>query len=299
MKKNFTLIRLIVKNKNNEYKLCLFKKYTLKDNLYKDFNSKFDNYGKNLFYNIGLEMKTVMINGGTDDATTDVKMEVDDEKTKNENTNEDENEILKILEFPDGEAYFYYIDDETGQGFEYGNLYSFLKFDIRKILYDDDLIEYFDDFYNILLYYFYFENEVSYGDELKKIIYELILTDQIIDRKTIEQEQEKEKQKKTDTLGKSVDLQYYRSLPKNKRKIEPEPERVELAEINKNQRVEVLAGGFKKNKTNKKKQIKKTKKNLTKQGIFYTSLAKKNKQTKKKNKKTKKKNKQTKKTYEV
>jgi len=310
MKKNFTLIRLIVKNKNNTYKLCLFKKYTLKDNLYKDFNSKFDNYGSTSFYNIGLKMKS----GGTGGATIDDKMEVDNENE--ETTNEDENEILKILEFPDGKAYFYYIDDETGNEFKYNNLYDILKEDIDKILFKFSSRKYFDDIYNILLYYFYFENEVFHGEKLEFLIE--TITNEIFDEETIQEiknkKNEVENQKKelekntrdifenTNKISQSVgsNFQYFSSLPKNFSKISSNPydsssinkkrsaEYNDLSLDNKSQKV----GGFKKNKTNKKKQIKKknketkkknkktkkTKKNIR---IFYTSLAKKNKQTKK------------------
>ena len=353
MKKNFTLIRLIVKNKNT-YKLCFLKKYTLKNNLYNDFNSKFDNYGSTTFYNIGLKMES----GGTGGATTDDKMEVDNEneettnENKNEirneeNTNENKNEIrneeprvnemevdeirneepkvneiinqettnedenyLKILEFCDEKAYFYYIDDETGQEFEYNNLYDMLKQDILAILFKFSLEKYFDDFYNILLYYFYFENEVFHGEKLESLIG--IINLQIFDKKRIQEiinniKKELEKSTRdifenTNKTSQSVEsnLQRFAPLQKNisKRSFEPNDlslnnkkrsaESYDLSLNNKNQKV----GGFKKNKTNKKKQIKKknketkkknkktkkTKKNIR---IFYTSLAKKNKQTKK------------------
>jgi hypothetical protein len=293
MKKNFTLIRLIVKNKNNTYKLCLFKKYTLKNNLYNDFNSKFNNYGSATFYNIGFKMES----GGT----TDNKMEVDNEmKVDNEmeidnfiineeTTNENEND-LKILEFCDEIAYFDNKNNEYGAYDEYDNLYGILKKDIRVILFQSYIsAHYFDDFYNILLYYFYFENEVFYGEELKSLI--KIITNEILDEEKIEEirikQKKAEKSLQENKSSQSVDLKYFASLPKQQKR-SLEPSNYELTSNDEMQKV----GGFKKNKNtmyNKKKQIKKKNK----------QTKKKNKQTKKKNKQTKKKNKQTKKKNKI
>jgi predicted nucleic acid-binding protein len=189
---------------------------------------------------------------------------------------------------------------ETSRAFN--NLYDILKEDISAIIFKFSSRKYFDDIYNILLYYFYFENEVFHGEKLEILIERI--TNEIFDEETIQEirnkknevENEKKKLEKntrdifenTNKTSKSAEsnLQRFGLLPKNIQKRSFEP--YDLLLNNKNQKV----GGFKKNKTNKKKQIKKKNKETKKKNkktkktkkniwIFYTSLAKKNKQTKK------------------
>lgn len=182
-KQNFTLIRLIVKS-GASYKLCSNNKYTFKKNLY-NFTSKFGNLynGINSFISIGknnfLLPVSRMIRGGISNELMDVVENIDiaDEK---------------ILEFCDEKAWFYNKDgeDESNENNEY-DLYDILKRNIEEKLEDISLNDYFEDFYNILLYYFYFYDEVYYDEELEKIIEEIkndfINIEEVTDKISLEQ----------------------------------------------------------------------------------------------------------------
>jgi len=317
MKKNFTLIRLIIKNKDNTYKLCFNKKYTLKNNLY-SLKSNFNNYGSKSFFEIGK-----MITGGktdnnkmevVNDNESDIdnnKMEVvndnesdidnnkmelnDDNEIGNEIyneiideiKNENENEILKILEFCEEEANFYDKDNENTY-----NLYDLLKKNIDFFLFRLRFFhQFFDDFYNILLYYFYFENEVFYGNELENLIQ--TIANEILDKKKI-QEIIQEIINKNIKLMENKNAENTNLQNIKKRTFEelanlPKPQNSILTEqIHKNKTLKTETGGFKKNKTNKKLGLFMAK---TKKYNKKKQIKKKNKQTKKKNKQTKKKNK--------
>ena len=170
MKKNFTIVRLIVKLKNGTYKLASGQKYTLGNSLYKnDFSSKFGGeYGSKSFYTLGLRMQF----GGTTRSSRIVTSKNSSNRSsamKISPEYNDENN-LKILEFYDEKASFYDKDRIYSGKNNVFDLYAILKADIERILTEMKLSEYFDDFYNILLYYFYTSNEVYYGNDLKKLI---------------------------------------------------------------------------------------------------------------------------------